>query len=88
MTGADRLLSIGQFARATGLTAKALRHYDAVGLLVPDVVEAGNGYRRYSVGQLATARLIRRLRSLELPVAEVRRLLDLYEHDADALTAE
>lgn len=29
------LLSIGQFARATGLTAKALRHYDAVGLLTP-----------------------------------------------------
>lgn len=88
MTGADRLLSIGQFARATGLTPKALRYYDAVGLLIPAVVEAGNGYRRYRVGQLATARLIRRLRGLELPVVEVRRLLDLYEHDVDALTAE
>ncbi len=88
MTDADRLLSIGQFARATGLTAKALRHYDAVGLLTPAVVEAGNGYRRYRVEQLGTARLIRKLRDLELPVAEVRRLLDLYEDDADALTAE
>ena len=88
MASAKRLLSIGQFARATGLTAKALRHYDAVGLLTPAVVEPGNGYRRYSVEQLATARLIRKLRALELPVAEVRRLLDLYESDADALTAE
>lgn len=88
MTSTDRLLSIGQFARAVGLTAKALRHYDAVGLLTPAVVEAGNGYRRYHVEQLAIARLIRKLRDLELPVAEVRRLLDLYEDDADALTAE
>lgn len=88
MEGADRLLSIGQFARATGLTAKALRHYDAVGLLTPAVVDAGNGYRRYRAEQVPTARLIRRLRSLELPVAEVRRLLDLYNADPDALTAE
>ena len=88
MTEPDRLLSIGQFARASGLTAKALRHYDAVGLLTPAVVEAGNGYRRYGGEQLATAWLIRKLRDLELPVAEVRRLLDLHEDDPDALTAE
>lgn len=88
MTGADRLLSIGQFARATGLTAKALRHYDAVGLLTPAVVEVANGYRRYRVDQVATARLIRKLRDLELPIAEVRRLLDLHENDAEALTEE
>ncbi|HYK30337.1 MAG TPA: helix-turn-helix domain-containing protein [Streptosporangiaceae bacterium] len=88
MNSANRLLSIGQFARATGLTAKALRHYDAVGLLTPAVVDTGNGYRRYSVDQLATARLIRKLRALELPVAEVRRLLDLHEDEAGALAAE
>lgn len=88
MAKPDRLLSIGQFARATGLTAKALRHYDAVGLLNPAIVEASNGYRRYRVDQLATARLIRKLRDLEFPVAEVRRLLDLHEDDPDALTAE
>jgi DNA-binding transcriptional MerR regulator len=88
MTSADRLLSIGQFARASGLTAKALRHYGAVGLLTPAVVDAGNGYRRYHVDQVATARLIRRLRTLELPVAEVRRLLDLHEDDPEALAAE
>ena len=88
MASADRLLSIGQFAHAAGLTAKALRHYDAVGLLTPAVVDAGNGYRRYHVDQVAAARLIRRLRDLELPVAEVRRLLDLYEDNPDALAAE
>ena len=82
----QRLLSIGQFARASGLTAKALRHYDAVGLLAPAFVDPASGYRRYNADQADTARLIRRLRGLDLPVAEVRRLLDLYAADPGAMT--
>ncbi|MGI9006015.1 MAG: MerR family transcriptional regulator [Streptosporangiaceae bacterium] len=85
MSDQARLLSIGQFARASGLSAKALRHYDAVGLLTPAKVEAGSGYRRYHPDQLVTARLVRRLRGLDLPVAEVRRLLDLRSAGPDAL---
>jgi DNA-binding transcriptional MerR regulator len=85
MAAADRLLSIGQFARASGLTAKALRHYDAVGLLAPAIVDPESGYRRYRPDQLASARLIRQLRSLELPVTEVRKLLKLHQDD-DAMT--
>ena len=86
MDSPERLLSIGQFARASGLTAKALRHYDAVGLLAPAFVDQGSGYRRYGADQVNAARLIRRLRGLDLPVAEVRRLLDLYAADPDAMT--
>lgn len=76
MTCADELLSIGQFAQATGLTPKALRHYDAAGLLVPAQVTPGTGYRRYDPGQVAAGQLIRRLRDVGLPLAEIRRLLD------------
>ena len=79
------LLSIGHFARASGLSAKALRHYDAVGLLHPAVVEPVTGYRLYRQDQLITARLVRRLRGLDLPVPEVRRLLDLRTADPDAM---
>ncbi len=86
MDSADRLLSIGQFARASGLTAKALRHYDAAGLLAPALVDPDNGYRRYRAEQVNAARLIRRLRDLDLPVAEVRRLLDLHAADPGAMT--
>jgi len=68
-------LTIGQFARASGLTAKALRHYDRLGLLSPDSTDATNGYRRYRHDQIPTGRLIRRLRELELPLDEVKRLL-------------
>jgi DNA-binding transcriptional MerR regulator len=88
MTAPEALLSIGQFARASGLTAKALRHYDAVGLLAPASVDADSGYRRYRHDQVAQARLIRMLRDLEFPVPEVRRLLELHDQDPDALGVE
>jgi DNA-binding transcriptional MerR regulator len=88
MTSVDRLLSIGQFARRSGLTAKTLRHYDSVGLLEPAVVEQGNGYRRYRADQVTRARQIRKLRDLELPLAEVRRLLALHAASPEAMTNE
>lgn len=81
----DPLLTIGQFARASGLTAKALRHYDSVDLLHPEVVESGTGYRRYRASQVSEARLIRQLRGLDLPIAEVRKLLDLRATGGKAL---
>lgn len=81
----DPLLTIGQFARASGLTAKALRYYDSVGLLHPAVVESGSGYRRYRASQVSDAQLIRKLRDLELPIVEVRKLLDLRASGSEAM---
>jgi DNA-binding transcriptional MerR regulator len=76
------MLSIGRFADATGLTVKALRHYDEIGLLVPARVDPNNGYRYYDPAQIESAVTIRRLRALELPLDEIRALL---EADGDAL---
>jgi DNA-binding transcriptional MerR regulator len=70
----DRL-TIGAFSRLTGLTAKALRHYDAVGLLRPADVEP-NGYRVYDRAQLDAGRLIRRLRDLDVPLEDIRAVLE------------
>ncbi len=67
----DPHLTIGQFARRSLLSPKALRLYDRQGLLVPAEVDPVNGYRRYREGQLADARLIARLRKLDMPLAEV-----------------
>ncbi len=41
------LLSIGRFARLTGLSIGALRHYDEMGLLPPAAVSPETGYRSY-----------------------------------------
>ena len=41
----EELLPIGRFARVSGLTVKALRHYDEIGLLQPAYVDEESGYR-------------------------------------------
>jgi len=70
------LMSIGRFSRLTGLTVKALRHYDEVGLLRPAAVDAETGYRSYGAEQVRRAETIRMLRRLELPLDDVRELLE------------
>jgi DNA-binding transcriptional MerR regulator len=66
------VLSIGDFARATQVSAKALRHYHHVGLLEPARTDPDTGYRYYAPEQIATARLIRRFRDLDMPLEEIR----------------
>jgi len=69
------LLPIGRFARVTGLTVRALRHYHELGLLEPARVDAETGYRLYALEQAEEAELIRRLRELGLPLGEIRAVL-------------
>ena len=71
----DELLSIGRFAQLVGLTAKALRHYDELGLLRPAHVDDFTGYRWYSLEQARDAVAIRRLRAFELPLDEIAEVL-------------
>ncbi len=75
MLGTDELLSIGRFARVSGLTVKALRHYDEIGLLNPVHVDESNGYRYYALAQAREAEAIRRLRALEVPLDDVAALV-------------
>jgi DNA-binding transcriptional MerR regulator len=69
------LLSIGDFARATHLSVKTLRYYHEAGLLEPAEIDRHSGYRRYGVDQIPTAQVIRRFRDLDMPVEEVRAVL-------------
>ena len=69
------LMTVGEFALATGLSAKALRFYDERGLLAPADVDAHSGYRRYEPGQIRTAAQIRVLRAAGLTVDDVRSVL-------------
>jgi protein phosphatase len=78
------LLTIGEFARASRLSAKALRLYDELGLLRPAVVDPGNGYRRYAPDQLEQARLVAWLRRIGMPLADIRTIVELPGADAAA----
>lgn len=71
----DRYLSLGRFAKTGQLSRKALRLYDELGILVPVYVDPDTGYRYYSPDQLERARFIRMLRSMEMPLADLRRVL-------------
>jgi DNA-binding transcriptional MerR regulator len=68
-------ITIGEFSRLTHLPVKTLHHYHEVGVLVPAVVDPATGYRRYAPEQVAAAHLVRRLRDVRMPPAEIRSVL-------------
>jgi DNA-binding transcriptional MerR regulator len=76
-------VSIGEFAKRSQLSPKALRLYDELALLTPARVDDGSGYRYYTASQLDRARLIAALRQLQIPLAEIKSIVEL-EPDAAA----
>jgi DNA-binding transcriptional MerR regulator len=78
-------MPIGGLARLSRLTVKALRLYDAEGLLVPEWVDPDSGYRYYRAEQVRTATTIALLRSLGVPLSAIRDVLEA--PDEGALTA-
>jgi len=66
------LMTSGVFAQASGLSRKALRLYDELGLLHPVRVDPETLYRFYDPGQLEQARLVAWLRRLGMPLAVIR----------------
>jgi MerR family transcriptional regulator, thiopeptide resistance regulator len=66
---------IGQLAEATGVSVRSLRHYDAIGLLVPSE-RNGAGHRRYTGQDVRRLHQIVALRGFGLSLAEVAGALD------------
>ena len=71
------LMTIGRFSQASRLSLKALRLYDALGLLPPAYVDPDSSYRYYAAAQLRNARLIGLLRRLGMPLERIARVLEL-----------
>ena len=84
----DDSLTIGVFARRSRLSPKALRLYEANGVLVPASVDDITGYRRYAERQLADARFVRMLRHLDMPLAQVAVVVAAPRQQRDALVRE
>lgn len=79
----DRL-TIGQLARRTGLAAKTIRYYEAIGLL-PPAARGENHYRRYGLADVNRLLVLRRIRLLGVPLSAARSLLSA---TSDARCAE
>ena len=81
---ADGLLPIGAFSRASFLSIKSLRAYHEAGILVPARVDPATGYRTYHASQLIDAAVIARLRSLDLPLEQVREVVQARDPEVTA----
>lgn len=67
-------LKIGQLAKRTGITVRALRHYDDIALLTPSI-RLDNGYRLYDQADVARLYRIQALRRLDLSLADIQAML-------------
>ena len=70
-----KFFSVGEAAKAVGMTAETLRHYDRIGLVSPCKTDEWTGYRYYSEQELARLKIVRALKSLDLPLEEIGRML-------------
>lgn len=73
--GTDGAMQIGEVARRSGVSARMLRHYDALGLVRPSD-RSSSGYREYSDGDIRRIFHVESLRSLGLSLKEIGRALD------------
>jgi len=73
------LLDIGRASKASGVSVKMIRHYEAIGLL-GKVARTYANYRVYGASDVHTLRFIRRARTLGFAMQDVRQLLALWQN--------
>lgn len=65
------LFQIGDIARMFCLSVGTLRHYEKIGLLIPEYIDVDTGYRYYSTRQFESLNTIRYLRVLDTPLEQI-----------------
>jgi len=73
------MMTIGDAARHSGVSARMIRHYEKLGLL-PKATRSGSGYRFFGESDLRTLDFIRRARDLGFAVEDIARLMNLWQN--------
>lgn len=73
------LLDIGRASKASGVSVKMIRHYEAIGLL-KNVARTYANYRVYGEDDVHTIRFIKRARTLGFSIEDIRALLSLWQN--------
>ncbi len=71
-------MNIGEAAKASGVSAKMIRHYESVGVF-PEAARTDSGYRQYTGKEVSTLRFIRQSRDLGFSIEQIRELLGLWQ---------
>lgn len=82
------MLSIGEFSNICKVSAKTLRYYAEIGLILPDEINPENGYRYYSIEQLEKMLFINRLKSYGFSLEEIKTILESEESHDEKLYLE
>lgn len=77
------MLSIGEFSKICKVSAKTLRYYAEIGLILPNEINPENGYRYYVIEQLETMLLIIRLKSYNFSLEEIKQMVESGELDEE-----
>ena len=79
-------MDIGRAAKASGVSAKMIRHYETIGLL-PNVARTFANYRIYGSNDVHVLRFIRRARALGFAVDDIKELLSLWQNKSRSSAA-
>lgn len=72
------MLKIGDFSKLSRISIRMLRHYDEIGLLVPESIDGFTGYRYYSEAQLPVANRIQALKDMGFSLSVIAEILKTY----------
>lgn len=76
-------MNIGEAAKASGVNAKLIRHYESIGI-IPKASRTDSGYRTYSESDVNVLSFVRRARGLGFSMKEIKKLVGLWRNKSRA----